>query len=278
MAVILITGGLPGTPPLALSPAHYFDFSNITKLFTDTARTTQVTADGETVKGVTNQGTSANHASEATNAPTYRTTPSPTFGGYGCIEFDGTNDILSMSTEVPFATNVDAMTVMAVHLAQTTAAESGAPSPGRVFYHHMGGSTANNAYGTSSTTVNPNYQVMAYSSGTVQFIRKACVINTPSIVTHMVQLNGQADPNLTATAYSGVTDTRTASLASGTSTTGSIGNLDNTGVPVIGSKSGTNFWDGYIVEIAIWKSILSEDNRKAVETYWGAKYGIIIPY
>jgi hypothetical protein len=76
------------------------------------------------------------------------------------------------------------------------------------------------------------------------------------------------------TLYSGVNDTRTASM-------GSIAAGDMlTGAGYLNIVAGTpgNYLDGDLAELIFYPTALSEADRKATETYLALKYGITLPY
>jgi hypothetical protein len=72
----------------------WYDFGDRTTIFTDTARTTLVSADGQTIKGVTDKSGLGNHLSEGTVPPTFKDAIQ---GGRGISRFDSTDQLLGPS-------------------------------------------------------------------------------------------------------------------------------------------------------------------------------------
>ena len=252
--------------------AYWYDFSDISTLFQDTARTTPITTDGQTVKGVTDKSGNAYHLSEATNGPTYKASPSPSLNGHAAIQFDGSNDRLqSTGTFAPYGRSASFTAIIVVLHDTAFGAEGGGWNPSKcylqnVYYIASGSSFAGQVYITAHST-----------SGALIPARKAGTEDVWHCNTHIAKGDGGANPNWTGDDYTGVDDTRDASLAHGTGT-GNLGISETPAVINVGHAGGTLFFAGMIAELVLFKPELTEDQRKSVETYFATKYGITLPY
>lgn len=279
MAVILL-GGRPGQTPADAAAVGWWDFSDAGSVWADTGRTTPIT-DGTVIKGVTDKGSGANHLSEATNGPTWRTSPGVSFGGYPAADFDGTNDKLASASKiVPYGNGGRSgeMTWMAVMSHDTAlAAEGGGWNAGNVLVYCNDAATAVGYY-IAGSSFTPGYLSQWSTSGAAIIARKAASVSTKYIYTGIMVGNGAADPGWRGDCYAGVNDTRTASLvnANGTGNFGGVGT--NPSTIQFGNANGGGWWNGQVCEIAYWNSNLAEATRQAVETYWAWKYGITLPY
>ena len=114
-------GAAPAFSPLSLFAASevgaWYDPSDLTTLFQDSAGTTPVTADGQPVGKILDKSGRGNHATQATAAsrPLYKTD-----GTYHWLQFDGVDD--SLSTETIDFTSTDKMSVFAGLYKQSDAA------------------------------------------------------------------------------------------------------------------------------------------------------------
>ena len=80
--------------PASLTPLAWWDISDISTLFKDTAGAVPVTADGDVVARISDKSGNGNHATQATalKRPTYRTS-----GGLHWLELDGTDDTFDLA-------------------------------------------------------------------------------------------------------------------------------------------------------------------------------------
>jgi hypothetical protein len=267
-----LAGG--GTAPDAIGGTivAWWDFSDITTLFKDTARTDPATASGDLIKGVTDKSGNAFHLSEATNPPTFRTAPSPSINGKACLEFDGVNDKLLSTNTKALVTRTNSITAFVVLLHDTAfSAEGGGWNPGNTAVACSRYLAAGSNFGGVQ-----NYITHNSTTGTAILARRQGNEDLWHITTHILASNGAADPSWNGQAYTGVDDTRTASLTSANAT----GNLSAaTAVFAVGTNGVGSFpWNGYIAEIVIFEPTLNEDARKQVETWLAVKYGKTLPY
>jgi hypothetical protein len=245
MSDILMFMGLGGGSPYPTSLTGWWSADS--GVYSDAGVTLAVDTNGvyqwnDRVTGGTNYFTQAN----ASLRPTYRTgivnsKPVLRFGGV-------TDDDYMVDGNFGALTTTTAKTVFTV--AKWTNA-------GSVW------SEANNyclAYFTGAYVDSYNY------SGGYQNVSKAC--SAATWVIHTYLHNG-------TTLYSGVSDTRTASLAgvaSGTSSGTSSFILGYNFAP------GSNPFDGDLAEIITYNTALAEADRQTTERYLAQKYGITIPY
>lgn len=109
--------GVPATAPVLFNPSQvatirgWYDFSDGTTLYIDAGRTVIVSADGQTIRGISDKSGQANHATVPANGPTYRDNVQ---NGRSVGRFDGVNDVLVVPAGSTIAPGTGPLTLFLV--------------------------------------------------------------------------------------------------------------------------------------------------------------------
>jgi hypothetical protein len=86
--------------PLSVAATWWFDFSDLTTLYTDSGRTTLISANGDPLGGVTDKGGAGHHLAQST-AGSRPLSSWAAQNGLAVATFDGTDDWLQASLSMP---------------------------------------------------------------------------------------------------------------------------------------------------------------------------------
>ena len=228
------------TPASISGLVAWYDFSDAATLFTDSARTTAVTADGDAIGGVTDKSTSANHLSNTggTTRPLYKTTiqNSKSVG-----RADGVNDYLKKAS--PSFSN----------------------KPITLFLVYARKNTTSNRYvigmGTGSPAVLQNYvaNTVEYFGNTPRASMGTATTDTFALHEFVLTSGGAV------TTYKNGTQVATGSGAPSAVTMLTLFADDAVGI---------NPSNCDIAECLIYNVALSDANRQAVESYLNTKWSL----
>jgi hypothetical protein len=237
------------TPPF--SPASLFasgeqgvwyDPSDLSTMFQDSAGTTPVTADGQPVGLILDKSGRGNHASQATAAarPLYKTS-----GGLHWLQFDGVNN--KLETAIDF-TGTDKISIF-----------SGTSRPNNIatIIAEFGGAVQNGSfYWVSGTEAADPTQIAG--------------INAPSVDTAVCTVTHDIATDLSRIRRNAVYGTDGA----GDKGVGTFGNY-----PLyIGSRAGTSlFFNGHIYSIIFLGRLAATQEITDTETWVAAKTGVVLP-
>lgn len=221
----------------------WYDFSDITTLFQDSARTTPVTADADRIGGVTDKSGSARHLGQGTASkrPTYKTAiqNSKSIG-----RFDGSDDVLTFTTET-----LTAFTLLVVSKKTSTS------------YGVMEWRTAGQAG-------------FAYASETAGTWRSNLTISSAAADEVSNTKNNAAAEAVPTAFHLDIWDSAPTLRVNGASATTAAGGGG------WGARGGGqvgrfyNNFNGDIGEILVYNSALSAANKQTLETYINTKWAV----
>lgn len=228
---------------------HWFDASDATTLYTDSACTTNVSSDGDDVKCFENQGSDS--ADDLTR-------PAGFIGSYEVAEINSLSTVgFATNAYLPFTSYVPQSTELQFIVANLTASPTA--SPGRYLYGNAG---ANSTTDQSGIGIDSNGYINVFHGGgivtdsTDNFNNTILITKIVSGGTVSMRING-VDAGTPA--------------AVGTINTSNIyhlGSNNYTGA----SSSGADNWD--VGEIVFYNTILDDDEIEAIETFLINKWGI----
>ena len=231
--------------PLTLSPTAWYDPSDLSTLFQDSAGTTPVTASGQPVGKMLDKSGNGNHVLQATSTmrPIYTTG-----GALAWLAFDGIDDFMRSAVlgAALSAPNTVALAAKVDTLATTKAANN---------YFVSGGAVNNNAISQNSA----NDTVFLYTGTTTPAVTAALTIAAPYVLnalfnstSSLMRLSGAAS----ATVDPGSASMDTITLAS--------------------NPGGAQALTGRIYGVFIKNAALTAPQNASIETYLGAKAGLVL--
>lgn len=252
LGMALGRGGVAPFTPLSLAPLVWFDASDASTLFTDSALTTPATADGDAVGGWKDKSGNGYHATQA-SGPNKAQLKTAIQNGRNVVRFNGTSSVLDTASF-----GYAPLTRWAFFVYKTTVAAARS-----VWSHSASDATDLFAFGNSSTAfyndigtgvgpyTNPS---SAFSSG---YYLLGCVWDRTA-------------GNSVLTFYkNGATTTPTITLATTTpNTTAQVLHLGK------GFSFGSQFHDSDICELVYGSGTLTGTQSTNLNTYLNAKWGV----
>jgi len=250
-------GGGGGFSPASLfassEAGDWFDPSDLSKMWQDTAGTTPVTTDSQTVARIDGQqGVVSLRQADAAKRPQYKTS-----GGLHWLRFDGTDDNLISSANLAFS-GTDASTVAAAVTKRNTSTEGDI-----IAYGYLG--PDNGTFGIGAGTAN-NYGAVSRGTALV-FGGTASIFTSP--ITNVVLQNAEVTSPVLNLRVNGI------ERFNSNSTQGS-GNYANTTMRVA-TRGGTDYLLNCDLYFMLIRGVRTTGaDLASLETYAGAKAGLTI--
>jgi hypothetical protein len=232
---------MPGFAPASVAGLQlWYDASDASSLFDAASGGSLVAADGAVARWQDKSG-NARHATQATsgNRPIRKINQR---SGLDAIQFDGTNDFLSLeSIEIPASHSVFQV------------------------YQRLGGVQSFGIAGEPS-----RYAALWFSDGVLYQISNA------NFTTHGTSSDstGYFLVSTIRNSTASIELRRNGSTVSSVTTGSGVTNAASGEWTYIGNRTAGNFHSGNLCEIIVYNTALSDSNRAAVESYLMAKWGI----
>ena len=231
----------------------WLDASSTTNLYTDTGLTTNVTADGQSVKGWKDKSSNSYSPTEGASPPTYKASIK---NGLGVVRFDGINDILKGPSAMSNIASTTAYTMYFVISVKSF--NSFVDTPGSLYNNECVASE--NSGGDFNVPIN-NYPLIGatnYHSGNNE-LRKPIAANN----WYILQVRHESN-----VLYAQINDEPETSVTS--LTTDSL-----TGVLNLGADSGrAQFAEVDMAEIISYSVAVSSPNRASILSYLNSKWNV----
>lgn len=247
------TVATPFSPTDISGLVGWYDLSDASTLFTDTGRTSAVTADGDLIKGVTDKSGTGHHMSEATNPPTYKT---GIVNSLPVGRFDGTNDLLTSSalgitgTAATFFAVTKKLSAVTGCIMEMGNADSGGLE---LYWHNSGLAVAYRTGNVGTAEVDIATGLASFTIVTVEYDATLASGETS------LWLNGDS----TGTSHGGGDANNTSAFSS---------------LPLyLAAHAGVvDFGNFDIASALVYDSALDSTNRSRVQSYLGARFGITV--